>query len=166
MKLNGLVKRIIGAVAGLFGLCFALVGENIKGTTKITVGGTTTKYSGNQKFFDFLSDAKELKVFDTNRVLFWIAFVLIIIAFVWFIFAIVAEFAENKKLAKIANKYSKYVSIVLVVAVVLISVAGIIPETEKVFEAKRTMTASVFSSLWYYLLAVTAIGSAAVEFAA
>lgn len=166
MKLNGLVKRIIGAVAGLFGLCFALIGKNIKMIVKATVGGVTHKASGKMKFFDFLSDAKDAKLFDANRVLFWIAFVLVIIALVWFIFAIVAEVVGNKKLAKIANKYSKYVSIVLVVAVVLVTVAGIIPETEKALGYKQTNTPSVFSSFWYYLLAVTAIGSTAVEFAA
>lgn len=166
MKLNGLVKRIIGAVAGLFGLCFALIGKNIKMIVKVTAGGATYKDTLKMKFFDFLSDAKDAKLFDTNRVLFWIAFVLVIIALVWFIFAIVAEVAGNKKLAKIANKYSKYVSIVLVVAVVLVSVAGIIPDTEKELGVKCARTASVFSSVWYYLLAVTAIGSAAVEFAA
>lgn len=166
MKLNGLVKKIIGAVAGLFGLCFALIGKNIKMIIKTTAGGVTYKNSNKMKFFDFLSDAKDAKLFDTNRVLFWIAFVLVIIALVWFLFAIVAEVAGNKKLAKIANKYSKYVSIVLVVAVVLVSVAGIISEVNKGTGYKSTMTASVFSSFWYYLLAVTAIGSAAVEFVA
>lgn len=166
MKLNGLVKRIIGAVAGLFGLCFALIGKNIKMIAKVTAGGITYKDTLKMKFFDFLSDYKKAKLFDANRVLFWIAFVLVIIALVWFVFAIIAEVAGNKKLATIANKYSKYVSIVLVVAFVLITVAGIIPETEKALGAKSTLTASVFSSVWYYLLAVTAIGSAAVEFVA
>lgn len=162
MKLNNLVKRVIGAVAAVFGLLFLVAGKNVKIISK--AGGESM--SAKTKVFDFLKDAKDAEIMGLQRVLFWVAIVVIFAALVWFVFAVVAELVKNKNLTTIANNFSKWAAVALVGAVVLLAVAGLIPHTEKAFGFEIKTTASVFSSIWFYLTAVCAVGSAVVEFAA
>lgn len=162
MKLNNLVKRVIGAVAAVFGLLFLVAGKNLK----MVIKAAGESDSGKLKVFDFLKDAKDAEIFGFQRVLFWVAIIVIFAALAWFVFAVVAELVKNEKLTKIANKFSKWAAVALVGAVLLVVVAGLIPHTEKVFGFKMKYTASALSSIWFYLTAVCAVGSAVVEFKA
>jgi len=115
------------------------------------------------KFFDFLKDAADAEIMGFQRVLLWVAAVVVFVALAWFVFAVVAELVKNEKLTKITNKFSKWAAVALVVAVVLVAVAGLIPSKEKFFGTEIKYTASAFASIWFYLTAVCAVGSAVVE---
>lgn len=169
MKLNNLVKRVIGAVAAVFGLLFLVAGKNLKIFAKIN--GKSFGEAGKAKVFDFLTGDiakayKEMEWFGVHRVLLWVAIIVIFAALAWFVFAVVAELVKNEKLTKIANKFSKWAAVALASAVVLLLIVGIIPHTEKEAGSTLKVTASVFSSVWFYLTAVCAVGSAVVEFKA